>query len=184
MRNRVLFIDTETGGIDPIECSLFSIGIAVWEDGSIIFEDEIYIKDDIYRTTAQALSINNIDIIQIERNGLTMHEAIEKIKEIKKQYFNDMVMTVAGHNIAFDVSFIKQLYKNSNFSFTDDFSHRMIDTASILQFLYFSGRIEENISALDSALKYFNINVKKRHTALDDCKATAELFNNLIRLNY
>ena len=41
MRNRVLFIDTETGGIDPIECSLLSIGIAVWEDGSIIFEDEI-----------------------------------------------------------------------------------------------------------------------------------------------
>lgn len=58
----------------------------------------------------------------------------------------------------------------------------MIDTSSILQFLYFSGKLQRNISSSDAAFEYFNIYVKKRHSALDDCKATVQLFNKLISL--
>lgn len=182
MNNRLLFIDTETGGVEPTECSLFSIGLIVWENGSIIFEDEVYVKDVVYKVTAQALKINNIDISQIDESGLDKRSVIEKLKRIKKEYFNNIIMTVAGHNVGFDISFLKQLYKDSNDNFLDDFSHRAIDTSSILQFLYFSEKLEKNISSSDDAFQYFNIGVEKRHTALDDCRATVSLFNKLISL--
>lgn len=107
---------------------------------------------------------------------------VKRIRGIKEQYFNNEIMTVAGHNIAFDISFIKQLYKKGGYNFTEDFSHRTVDTASILQFLYFTGKLQKNISSSDAAFQYFNIDVKKRHTALDDCRATVCLFNELILL--
>ncbi len=182
MSNRLLFIDTETGGVDPIDHSLFSIGIVVWENGNMIFEDDIYIKDTVYKATAQALAINNINISQIDESGLDKQDVIKRLKTIKKEYFNDTIMTAAGHNIGFDISFLKQLYKDSKFNFLDDFSHRTIDTSSILQFLFFSGKLEKNISSSDVAFQHFNIEVGQRHTALDDCRATVCLFNKLISL--
>lgn len=182
MEGKLLFLDTETGGIEPTESSLFSIGIVVWENGNTIFENEIYIKDMTYKTTAQALLINNIDISQIDKIGLDKLDVVKKLKKIKEQYFDNDRMTLVGHNVAFDVSFLKQLYKETGFSFLEDFSHRMIDTSSILQYLYFAKKLEENISSSDKAFEYFNIEVEKRHTALDDCRATVRLFNELILL--
>ena len=182
MSDRLLFIDTETGGINPDEHSLLSIGIVVWEQENILFEDEFYIKDTVYKTTPQAISINNIDIAQLDKIGLEKQEVIKRLKKIIKQYFDNTVVTIAGHNIAFDISFLKRLYKNNNCDFSDDFSHRMIDTSSILQFLYFSGKLERNMPSSDAAFEYFNIDVAKRHSALDDCRATAQLFNKLISL--
>ncbi len=180
--NRLLFIDTETGGVEPEEHSLLSLGIIVWENGKTIFEDETYIKDTVYKVTAQALAINNIDISYIDKIGLDKQEVVQKIKGIKERYFSNRIMTVAGHNVAFDVSFLKQLYKSNGYSFMDDFSHRVVDTSSILQFLYYAGKIETNISSSDAAFQYFNIEVEKRHTALDDCRATVRLFNELVLL--
>lgn len=180
--NRLLFIDAETGGVEPAEHSLFSLGLIVWEEGKTIFEDEIYIKDIVYKTTAQALNINNIDISYVDKNGLDRQDVIKRLRKIKEQYFDNMIMTIAGHNVAFDVSFVKQLYKNGGYAFMDDFSHRIVDTSSILQFLYFAGKLEKNISSSDAAFQFFNIEVKKRHDALDDCRATVCLFNELILL--
>ena len=180
--HRLLFIDTETGGLEPVEHSLFSLGIIVWENGRALFEDEIYIKDTVYRATAQALAINNINIDYLDKFGLDEQNVVKRIRGIKEQYFNNEILTVAGHNIAFDISFIKQLYKKGGYNFTEDFSHRTVDTASILQFLYFTGKLQKNISSSDAAFQYFNIDVKKRHTALDDCRATVCLFNELILL--
>lgn len=87
MNDRLLFIDTETGGIEPTEHSLLSIGIVVWENGNTIFEDELYIKDKTYKTTSQALSINNIDISQIDKIGVNKYEVIKKLKKNKRTIF-------------------------------------------------------------------------------------------------
>ena len=47
--NRILFIDTETGGINPNKHSLLSIGLVVWDqDNGIIYENEFYIKSEKY----------------------------------------------------------------------------------------------------------------------------------------
>ena len=81
--HRLLFIDTETGGLEPVEHSLFSLGIIVWENGKALFEDEIYIKDTVYRATAQALAINNINIDYLDKFGLDEQNVVKRIRGIK-----------------------------------------------------------------------------------------------------
>ncbi len=39
MPDKLLFIDTETGGLDPDKHSLLSIAMVVWEDMEIIYGD-------------------------------------------------------------------------------------------------------------------------------------------------
>ena len=182
MSERLLFIDTETGGIDPEKYSLFSIGFCVWDNGKVIFEHEIYIKDDVYHTTSSALSINNIDIRQLDAVGLTKQEAINVIKGIQSRFFDNKPMVMAGHNVSFDGIFIRKLCEDAGEDYGQVFSHRMVDTASVLRFLYYAGVLKENIAASDKAFDYFNIQVDKRHSALEDCQATVELFNKLIAL--
>jgi DNA polymerase-3 subunit epsilon len=66
--------------------------------------------------------------------------------------------------------------------FNQYFSHRMIDTASILHYLYLSGRLEQKVVSSDEAFAHFKIAVEGRHTALGDALATAQLFNCLLEI--
>jgi hypothetical protein len=110
MKNRLLFIDTETGGVDPSECSLFSIGFIVWEDGKIIFEKEIFIKDTIYKTTSAAIKLNNIDISKLDEaftSGKGYYELIaENTTEgiLKKYIFRFNIVSFRNNYSIADLS--------------------------------------------------------------------------------
>jgi DNA polymerase III epsilon subunit-like protein len=77
---------------------------------------------------------------------------------------------------------MKSFFKANNKDFSEFFSHRIIDTSSILYFLYLSRRIKRKAVSSDAAFELFNINVEGRHTALGDAIATAELFNRLLHI--
>ncbi len=62
MEDRLLFIDTETGGLNPNKHSLLSLAMVVWEDMEIIDSQELLINDGKLSVTEEALSINKIDI--------------------------------------------------------------------------------------------------------------------------
>ena len=61
----------------------------------------------------------------------------KNILDFIKVHFGEAKVTCAGHNVSFDISFVKQMFKNNKRSFENYFSHRLIDTSSILSFLYF-----------------------------------------------
>jgi len=62
MPERLLFIDTETGGIDPYVHSLLSIGLVVWENGQILAQKEIFVNDGVLNVTQSALLVNQINM--------------------------------------------------------------------------------------------------------------------------
>ena len=45
MPDRLLFIDTETGGLDPQKHSLLSLALVVWEKREILDSKEFLIND-------------------------------------------------------------------------------------------------------------------------------------------
>lgn len=184
MNNRLLFLDTETGGLDPQKHSLLSIGIVVWEeDVGALFSDEYYIHSDPYIVTKSAARINHFDESSHQVRAIKPNVVIEKILEIKKQYFNNYTaIPLAGHNIVFDVQFVKQLFLSCGRSYEKTFSHRLVDTYSIIKYLADCKRIPVSVDSSASAFKYFNIPVAGRHTALGDAKATMELYIKLVSL--
>lgn len=183
--DKILFIDTETGGLDPLKNSLLSVAFVIWQNFKIIDYKEILINDGILNSTPQALQINGIDLENHRNTALKTEFAIEEInKFINSHFTNDEKITLAGHNVNFDVNFLKHFLSANNFPFHKRFSHRYIDTATILYYLYLSGKLKQKAISSQEAFDLFHINVDRRHTALGDALATAKLFSVLLRKVY
>ncbi|MDD2376490.1 MAG: 3'-5' exonuclease [Clostridia bacterium] len=181
---KLLFLDVETGGMDEVVNSLLTIGMAVWEDGNILDSKEIYIKKEEYNVVQQALDINKINLDELRNKGIDEQEAINQIEDFCGKYFADEKIISAGHNVAFDMGFIKSLYRRNSKDYYKTFSYRFIDTGTLLRFMYMQGKFEKDISSSDKAFEYFNITFEqdKRHTALGDTEATVKLFNKLLEI--
>lgn len=193
--DKILFIDTETGGTDPASHSLLSLGLVVWKaseassrpesgssPGPIIATTEILINDNL-QTTEKALAINNINLEKHSRKALAPDAAIQKIDKFLDDHFSkDEKITLGGHNINFDVNFLKSFFTRNNHSFENRFSHRSVDTSAILYYLYLSGKIKRKLTASQDAFDYFGITIDGRHTALGDALATAKLFSTLLSI--
>lgn len=181
---RLLFIDTETGGIDPNKHSLLSIGLAVWESNRKIIDSlEVLIKHDDYTVTSTAQRINKFEKQTHEKSAVLPEEALSTILNFCSTYFDkNLLIPLAGHNTQFDVGFLKVFLKENKRSYNELFSHRIIDTYTLLRSLYYTGKISEDISSSAQAFKFFGIQVDGRHTAKGDVIATVELYNKLLEL--
>ena len=161
MKDRLLFIDTETGGLNPDKHSLLSFAMVVWEDMEIIDSKEILINDGQLAATEEALSINKIDIGKHKEIAISSSEAIEEITFFIRKYFPEQKnITLVGHNVHFDTSFLKTFLSKNNKNFNSFFSHRIIDTSSILYYLYLTGQIKQKAISSDDAFKLFDIKVE------------------------
>ena len=182
--DRLLFVDTETGGLDPLKHSLLTIGIAVWDlhDG-LLDSSEYYIKNKEYLVTKEAQKVNKFDKEMHESKAQSSQIIIKSLTDFCSKYFDaNLAVPLAGHNTQFDIGFLKVFLEENGRSFGSIFSHRIIDTYSIIKFLCYCGKIEQNISSSAEAFRYFNIKVDNRHTALGDVIATVELFDAMIKL--
>jgi DNA polymerase III, epsilon subunit and related 3''-5'' exonucleases len=183
MKDKILFIDTETGGLDSSIHQLLSIGLVVWCDNQILDACEIPIHDKSLQVDISAIKVNKIDIVSHMKIAFTPAYAFEMLDDFLYRNFIDYdKIILGGHNVSFDVNFLKSFYKRLNKNYNARFSHRLIDTSSILHFLYYTDIIKEKVISSQQAFDFFNINVKDRHTALADAMATAILFSKLIKL--
>jgi len=180
---RLLFIDTETGGLDPEKYSLLSVGFVVWD--SVIgecYSAEYRLQNENRQISKTAQRINKLTESDFN-DAIAPQALIKKFEEIKETYFSDYsAISLAGHNTQFDVQFIKKMFRDSHRSFDNIFLHRIVDTYSILKFLQDGGLITDTINSSAQAFKYFGITVDGRHTALGDAKATMILYEKMLQL--
>lgn len=181
---RYVFIDTETGGIIPGKHSLLSIGVVIWEAGyGILDKKEFFIKSEKYVVTKEAKRINKFDEVKHNKLAKLPRIVIKELLEFLRMYFNEEAyIPLAGHNVQFDINFLKVFFSEHNRSFNQYFSHRVIDTYSVYKTLILSGLIDENVNSSHEAFNYFGIQVEQRHDALSDCIATVELYEKMLSL--
>jgi len=183
--DKILFIDTETGGLDPSKYSLLSIAFVVWQEFEIVDSIEIFINDGRLIANEEALRINKIDLNFHEEIAVSIPMASIKINEFLSKHFDtNEKITLAGHNVNFDINFFKPFLKEGNIDFEKRFSYRFIDTSTILYYLYLSGVMKKKTLSSQQAFDFFGIKVNKRHSALGDALATAKLFSVLLRMIY
>lgn len=182
--DRYVFIDTETGGTIPDKHSLLSIALVIWDKNQGILDSkEWYIKCKEYIVTAQAKRINKFDMFEHEKKALPGKVVINEMLEFVYKYFDENVaIPLVGHNVQFDINFLKKFMSSENRSFNQYFSHRSIDTYSVYKMLVIAEKIESNINSSSEAFSHFQIDVKNRHNALEDCMATVELFDKLLEI--
>ena len=177
---RLLFIDTETGGVKPESDALLEVALAVWDEGYVIAQKVWKIKsgDKFYRQ--RALDINHINIEDHNKIAQEPAEAANEIAGFIEEWFPEGHATLAGQNVAFDRDFLRMLiFENLDVNFADLVTHRLLDTMSILNFLHANGLIPAEALCLDGALEHLGIVVTNRHSAMGDVNATIALMDKL-----
>jgi DNA polymerase-3 subunit epsilon len=184
---RLLIIDTETGGTNPFLHSILSLAGVVWEEGTVKGVFEILINEGSHLVVdTEAMEINRIDLKDVRERGVSPAAAVAAFKEFLWCHFepDERKVSVAGHNVGFDVGFLKRLYTEAGEDYDAVFSHRLLDTASVIAFLSLTDKISLTGAGSTAAFEYFGILVhaRDRHTASGDALATARLLSKLVDL--
>lgn len=159
-------IDIETTGLDPRTCEIIELGAVQYAVGvptkklSQLVKPMGEIPSEITRLTGISSSmLNSAPDIENAFVGL--------------QTLLDNSFWIVGHNVSFDLSFIKPLLPKDKFCRLEV---RVMDTAVLARILF--PRLPR--FSLASLVSQFNIGRKRAHRALDDCQAAAEIYLRLI----
>ena len=175
---KFLAFDVETGGLDPNKASLLTAYFAVLDENfDAIDELSLEIKNnsenDQYHVSAKALELNRIDLVQLQKNGISVDNAKLKLIDLIMKHSEDgkFRLMPLGHNVNFDIGFV-QAHLIPKEIWDKYVSYRLADTASFGIFLQRVKKvIPPNVRGdLKSLAKYFGIDVEKGdlHTAKFD----------------
>ena len=182
---KLFVIDTETGGIDDLAHSILSIGGVVWDNGRIGDTIEIFVREEPYLVQAGAMAVNRIDLVEHDAKACSPKDAVERLNAFLSLHFRDPEaqekVVLVAHNTPFDVGFVKRLFRLAGVDFWSVFSHRSVDTATLLRFMVMLENLPPECAGLSGALKHFGITVpeKDRHTALGDALGTAKVLTHI-----
>lgn len=187
--NKIIFIDTETGGVNPEKAALIQLSGIIRIDKKDVEKFNFYIKPfENSEVTEKALEVQGRTLEELKTD-----KYVEE-KEVYKQFINLLdkyidkydrtdKFIVAGYNIRFDVDILKAFFQrhgnNFLFSYLDSsmldplYSIRLLQIAEVLPVL-------EN-NKLETWCKYFGIELKA-HDSLEDIEATKKLIGKLISL--
>jgi DNA polymerase-3 subunit epsilon len=182
---RLVVLDMEMGGLDPCRHSVLSLGAVIWHDRHITDSFEVFVRETEIVTEPAAMEVNKIDLQWLQEHGCRPAEAVRRFHDFLAQHFGTLPsqekIILAGHNLHVDLGFLRRLYGSAGLSHEPYFSHRVLDTAGVLRFLYLAGRLPVASASLGDALKHFGIESASsvRHTAIGDATLTAQLLNKL-----
>jgi DNA polymerase III epsilon subunit-like protein len=119
--------------------------------------------------------------------AITITEASKQFHNFVFKHANQQKLIPAGHNVSFDIDAIKHhlLVNNSDFSkhsWERYFSHRMIDTAVIANFLKLAKKIPKNVNNLENLASHYGIIIKdgQIHNAKTDVQISLEVLKRQI----
>lgn len=176
-RGPVVVLDTETGGVDPHAHSLLSVAL-VSLDGERRLE--FFVREPTLHTVPESMAVNGINLRDVESRGLTPVEACEALEgflSVEREREGGRAPLLAGHNIAFDIAFLKRLYRLAGRGAEGVFSHRSLDTHTLMWTLSAMGALPPGACGSDGAFAHYGVEPPPhlRHTALGDAVATRAL---------
>ena len=181
---KYFLFDTETGGIRK-EMSLLTLYGHILDDNLNILDTiDLKIKPDdgVYHVNAQGLEINRINIVEHDRIAKPLSEVKTRFKNYICGWSLNLKLTPIGHNVRFDVKFVKTHLLED---WDRYFDRRHIDTASVGKFLALSGIVPKlktySLSEMAQALM-IEVNEDSRHEAKFDADLTLNVLRNMTQL--
>lgn len=189
MMNKIIFIDTETGGVNAEKSALIQLSGIIEVDGTEKEKFNFYIKPfENSELNEKALEVQGRTLEELGTEKYIDESIIyKKFLEILDKYIDkydkDDKFIVAGYNVKFDIDILKALFERNNNKFLFSyFNSSMLDPLYSVRLLQVAGMLPvlEN-NKLETWCKYFNIELKA-HDSLQDITATKKLIEKLIEL--
>lgn len=118
-----------------------------------------------------AEKVHKLSKTHLEEKGLTEEEAVIKIASLILKYWGpDSPVSILGHNVNFDLCFLKRLMRRQGVELK--FSNRIVDTNSI-------GLILLNTYTSDQLFEMVGLPQREIHNALEDIEYTVEAARRL-----
>lgn len=155
-----IFLDIETTGFDPNRNQIIEVAALKWADFKIIkrFESLVNPHTKLPQEISQLTGIND-----------TMLAGAPRFADIKDNLFRFIdTLTIIGHNIAFDMAFLK--------SHHTELKNPEIDTLSLARILL----RKESSYALEVLMKKYGLPLRESHRAMADTETTVSFFEFLL----
>lgn len=184
----ILFLDLETTGTNPDVHSIIQIGAALFVEGKKVDQFKINLaprENSITDLGALRVNKNSLSALNSKNDRKTAFiKFIDWILSLNLKYEGQLI--ICGHNVHFDLSFIKSTLKEYNIEGWDSVvSYRIQDTNTIGRFLINNGLLHipksQKGGGLEKLALALGIEVRDRnlHDALEDVKLTAEVYYEL-----
>ena len=186
--DKILFIDLETTGVDHTKHMITQIAAEYHINGNKLDEFFINVKavpDQITAISLEALKITKQSLKQTLTEGTPEPEAIMNFVDWLLGLDTDR-MYICGHNVHFDVGFIKAVLQKYRLEQWDSIaSYRIEDTCSLSRTLRKCGVLPPGNSSLGNLASDLKIAPSKGehlHNAATDVKVTAKIYYKLVKL--
>lgn len=182
MTAKFIALDTETGGVSASEHTLLSVAFLILDEHlNEIDKLELFLKpsNGVYSVQAEAMKVNRINLVTHDDAATSVKDGYQQLK-LFLDYHNPggrSKLIAVGHNVKFDIDFLKAQLLNEHKGLWDQYvAYRVLDTATIAQFMKLTGHLNKEVSgSLQSILNYYGVtDVSNDHTALGDARATVE----------
>lgn len=189
-----LFLDIETGGIAIGNISILKLSLATYRYGKTrIFQKNtlsLSVKPDdgVYKVEAGALRVNNIDLVEHDKEAIPYSQAARKIVEfLKKEMEGETTKLIAtGHNIQdFDLGHIFHNILDKR-TWNRYVSPHVVDTLGVAKYLTTIGILPEDLSLNQKSLANhldIAIDEEKLHDADYDIDVCARILFKLRKLS-
>ncbi len=159
----------------------------MWREGELVADTQIFVNEPEPQIHPDSIAIHGIEPTWLQAHGLSACKAVEEFECFVRTHFSRLdkgEVLLAGHNVAFDVAFLKRLYRLAGVNYPAFYSHRLLDTAALGLFFILSGDLPSGVAKSDELFGYFQIAFgrNRRHSALGDARATAELINAFLKM--
>ena len=153
MSEKILWLDTETTGLNPKKHGLREIGYILVVDGQVVKKDVLQIDPRTYKTKIveidnQALELSNVTIEDFDNydDSAFAFDSFSPILEfIDKKDKNDY-FTIAGFKVKFDYDFLKEWFDDNGDYDAEDFNsyfhYKVIDVFPLVITLKHLGFID------------------------------------------
>ncbi|MDI3501537.1 MAG: polymerase subunit alpha, Gram-positive type, partial [Thermoanaerobacter sp.] len=152
--------DIETTGLSNINDEIIEIGAVKIKEGKIIDTFETFVNPKI-PISSFITKLTGIDESMV-KDAPSIEEILPKFLEFASN------SVLVAHNANFDVSFIKSKAKKFNLNV----NNAVLDTLELSRHLY---KDLKNYK-LDTLADYLQVKLEHHHRAVDDARATAEIF--------
>jgi len=164
--DKFVVLDIETTGLSPINDMITEIGAVKIVNGQIVEEYNQLINPE------RDIPHNIVELTGITNDMVKDMPTIDKVLPKFQEFIGDSILV--AHNASFDIGFLREQYKRIG----RELRNPILDTLELSRNLLPQLKSHK----LNTIAKYLNISLINHHRAVDDAKATAEIFIKFLEL--